>query len=116
MAQVDRAVSDYIDQIAPEHRQLFGRLHRLILAAYPDVTVVLSYKMPTYKVGRRRLYLGAWQHGLSLYGWPQELGAEFAARHPGVQTSKGTIRLRPEDAAAIPDDELLGLIGAALGP
>jgi hypothetical protein len=31
--------------------------------------VVLSYQMPSYKVGARRLYLGIWKHGLSLYGW-----------------------------------------------
>jgi uncharacterized protein YdhG (YjbR/CyaY superfamily) len=116
VAQVDQAVTDYIDQIAPEHRELFDRMHELILAAHPDVTVVLSYKMPTYRVGRRRLHLGAWQHGLSVYGWPQERGAEFAARHPGVQTSKGTIRLRPQDAAGITDDELRDLARAALQP
>lgn len=116
MTQVDAAVRDYIDGIPPERRELFDRLHRLIIAAHPEATVVLSYQIPTYKVGRRRLYLGAWQHGVSLYGWPQERGAEFAARHPDVRTSKGTIRLRPQDAAGIADDELLGLVRAALDP
>jgi uncharacterized protein YdhG (YjbR/CyaY superfamily) len=116
VANVDQAVRDYIDAVAPEHRELFDRLHRLILAAHPDVAVVLSYKIPTYKAGRRRLYLGAWQHGVSLYGWPQERGAEFSARHPELRTSKGTLRLRPQDAAGIPDEELLDLVGAALDP
>jgi len=40
----------------------------------------------------------------------------FVDRHPELKTSKGTIRLRPQDAAAIADDELLGLVGAALEP
>jgi uncharacterized protein YdhG (YjbR/CyaY superfamily) len=111
---VDEAVRGYIDAIPPEHRPLFDRIHRLILAAYPHVTVVLSYRMPTYKVGDRRLYVGAWQHGVSVYGWQQGREAGFTARHPGLKTSKGTIQLRPEDAAGLADDELTELVHAAL--
>ena len=76
--------------------------------------MVLSYQIPTYKVGRRRLYVGAWQHGISLYGWRQDRDGGFIARHPELKSSKGTIKLRPQDAAAIADDELLGLVSAAL--
>lgn len=105
---------EYIDAIAPGHRALFDRIHRLILAACPDAVVVLSYRIPTYKVGRRRLYVGAWKHGVSIYGWPQDRDAGFTARHPALKTSKGTIQLRNEDAAGISDDELRDLVRAAL--
>jgi uncharacterized protein YdhG (YjbR/CyaY superfamily) len=111
---MDDAVRDYIDAIAPQHRPLFDRLHRLVLEAHPDAAVVLSYQMPTYKVGGRRLFLGVWRHGVSIYGWQQGRDADFIARHPELKTSKGTIRLRPEDAAGIPDDELRDLVRAAL--
>ena len=113
---MDEAVQSYIEGVEPAHRPLFDRIHRLILAAHPDATVVLSYQMPTYKVGRRRLLVGAWQHGISIYGWRQDRDGGFVARHPELKTSKGTIQLRPQDAAAIADDELLGLVGAALEP
>jgi hypothetical protein len=111
---VDEAVREYIDAIAPEHRPLFDRLHRLILGAHPDATVALAYQIPAYQVGRRRLYVGAWKHGVSLYGWQQGRDAGFTSRHPALRTSKGTIQLRPEDAAGIPDDELRDLVQAAL--
>jgi len=111
---MDEAVRHYIDGVDPAYRALFDRVHRLILAAHPDAEVVLSYQIPTYKVGRRRLYVGAWKHGISIYGWPQDHDAGFTARHPEVRTGKGTIKLRPQDAAAIADDELLGLVRAAL--
>ncbi len=111
---LDEAVRGYIDAIPAAHRPLFDRLHRLILAAYPDATVVLSYKIPTYRVGRRRLYIGVWKHGVSIYGWPQGQDAGFAARHPELRTSKGTIQLRPEDAAGISDDEFRALVRSAL--
>lgn len=114
MPIIDRAAQVYIEHIAPEHRPLFDRLHRLILAIHPDAIVVLSYKMPTYKVGDRRLFVGAWKHGLSIYGWQQGRDHAFTSRHPTLKTSKGTIQLRPEDAAAIPDDELGDLVRAAL--
>jgi uncharacterized protein YdhG (YjbR/CyaY superfamily) len=108
----DEAVRRYIDAIPPGHRPLFDRIHGLILAACPDVTVVLSYQIPTYKVGGRRLYVGAWQHGVSIYGWRDDGG--FTARHPALKTSKGTIRVTPQDAASIGDDEFASLIRAAL--
>ena len=98
---MDDAVRDYIDAIAPEHRPLFDRLHRLIVEVHPDAAVVLSYQMPTYKVGRQRLFLGVWKHGVSVYGWRQGQDGGFTERHPELKTSKGTVRLRPVDAAAI---------------
>lgn len=113
---MDEAVRSYIDAIPSAHRPLFDRLHRLILAAYPDAVVVLSYKMPTYKVGSCRLHVGAWKHGVSLYGWKQERDAGFIARHPELMTSSGTIQLRPEDAAGFPDEELRDLVRSALDP
>jgi uncharacterized protein YdhG (YjbR/CyaY superfamily) len=111
---VDEAVRGYIDGIAPENRALFERIHRLILAAHPDATVTLSYRMPTYRLGGRRLYLAAWKHGVSLYGWQKDDDGGFMARHPQLRTSTGTIQLRPEQAEAIPDEEFLGLVRAAL--
>jgi len=113
-AHADQAVQDYIDAIAPEHRPLFDRLDRLILQVRPAAAVVLSYQIPTYKAGRRRLYLGAWKHGVSLYGWPQDRDAGFTSRHPELKTSKGTIQLRPENAADITDDEFRDLFRASL--
>ena len=114
MGPMDDAVRDYIDAIPSEHRPLFDRLHRLVLEARPDAAVVLSYQIPTYKVGRRRLFLGVWRHGVSVYGWQEGRDAGFSERHPELRTSKGTIRLRPADAAGISDDELRDLARAAL--
>jgi uncharacterized protein YdhG (YjbR/CyaY superfamily) len=111
---MDDAVRDYVDAIPSEHRPLFDRLHRLILEVHPDASVVISYQIPTYKMGRNRLYLGVWKHGVSIYGWGQGRDAGFTARHPELITGKGTIQLRPDAAAGIPDDEFRDLVRAAL--
>jgi len=112
---MDAAVTGYVEAIAAEHRPLFDRIHGLAVRAYPDAELVLSYGMPTYRRGKRRLYLAAWKHGISVYGWQQGHEAGFVERHPGLKHSKGTIRIRPRDAVDVTDDELMGLVRAALG-
>ena len=99
---VDEVVRRYRDEVDTEYRPVFDRLHRLIVAACPDAEVVLSYGMPAYRIGRRRLNVGVWRHGLSLYVSPNRDGG-FSARHPELAAGKGTIKLSPGDAARIPD-------------
>lgn len=111
---VNADVKAYVDAISPEHRPLFDRVHRLIIEEFPDAAVVLSYKMPTYKLGRRRLFVGAWQHGISMYGWTRGRDSGFLVRHPELKAAKGTIRLRPKDAEGVTDKELRELIRATL--
>ncbi len=111
---MDDAVQGYIDAIAPDRRPLFDRIHRLILDAHSDVETVISYQMPTYVLGRYRLYVGVWKHGLSFYGWEPGRDAGFADQHSDLVTSKGTIKLSPAAAAEIPDTELTDLFVAVL--
>jgi uncharacterized protein YdhG (YjbR/CyaY superfamily) len=109
------AVQAYIDEIPPEFRPLFDRIHGLILEAQPDATVTISYDIPTYKVGKHRLYLAVWKHGVSIYGWGKDRDAGFSTRHHELVTGKGTVQLRPDGAAAISDDEFRALARAVLG-
>jgi uncharacterized protein YdhG (YjbR/CyaY superfamily) len=111
---MDDAVRSYLEAAPAEHRVLFDRLDALVLRAYPEAETVLSYQMPTYKVGERRLFVAIWKHGLSVYGWRQERALAFAERHPDRVGAKGTIKLRPADLEVMPDDELLELVHAAL--
>jgi Domain of unknown function (DU1801) len=110
---IDEVLRRYRDDMDTEYRPVFDRLHRLIVAACPDAEVVLSYGMPTYRIGRRRLNVGVWKHGLSLYVSSKRDGG-FSACHPELAAGKGTIKLTPEDAAHIPDAELQDLVRAAL--
>lgn len=109
-------VRAYADAIDPAHRPLFDRIRRLILDACPEAEESISYGMPTFKVAKRRLYLGAWKHGVSMYGWQEGRDGGFTTRHPHLRTGKGTLQLHPEDAAAVPDEEFRELAHAALAP
>ena len=112
----DEGVGAYIEAISPEQRPLFDRLHGIMLGEHPDAEVALSYGMPAYRVRKRRLNLGVWKHGVSVYGWRADRDGGFVARHPQLSSGKGTIRIRTQDAAQISDDELRGLLGGALEP
>ena len=114
---MDEAVRAYIEAIGPEQRPLFDRLHAIVLAEHPDAEVAIAYGMPAYRVGDgRRLNLGVWAHGVSVYGWRADRDGGFAARHPELLSGKSTIRIRPADAEGISDDELRALLGGALEP
>jgi uncharacterized protein YdhG (YjbR/CyaY superfamily) len=113
---MDADVQAYIEGIEPAHRALFERLHTIVLEEHPGAQVALSYGMPGYRVGKRRLNLGAWAHGVSVYGWRKDRDGGFAARHPKLSSGKGTIRIRPRDAEEISNDELRALLGGALEP
>jgi uncharacterized protein YdhG (YjbR/CyaY superfamily) len=107
-------VADYVAAIPPEHRPLFDRFAGLILSVAPDARTRISYGIPTYEVEGKRLYVGVWKHGLSVYGWGQGGDGGFVERHPELRKSKGTIQLSPAAAEKISDAELLTLVRAAL--
>lgn len=111
---MEQEVADYIAAIAPEHRELFDRVHRLIVQACPDAEVVLSYKMPTYRVGKRRLNVAEWSHGVSIYGWKATGDGGLTRRHPELLSGRGTIQLRTDQASEITDEEIHDLARAAL--
>lgn len=111
---MDEQVRAYIDAIPPPHRPLFDRLHELVLSTCPEAELVFAYAMPTYRIGKRRLFIAAWKHGISLYGWGQGHDGGFLDRYPQLRASTGTLRLRPEDAAAIPDAAFRDLFRAVL--
>jgi uncharacterized protein YdhG (YjbR/CyaY superfamily) len=113
---MDEAVRSYLRALSPPNRALFDRLDRIIREVAPDAAVTIAYAMPTYTLDRRRIHVGAWKHGISIYGWDKSDDGGFVLRHPELQTSTGTIRLRPGDADEIADDELRALISPALRP
>ena len=112
--RIDPAAKGYIDAIPTDKRAVFDRVHGLVLEVEPAAEVVLSYKMPTYVAGKRRLHVGVWTHGISLYGWREGVDGGFVARHPELSSGKGTLRITTDAAEQITDDELRALIRGAL--
>ena len=104
----------YIEANDNDQRPLFDRVHRLIMDVQPDAHVIISYRMPTYVVGTRRLHVGVWEHGLSFYGWEHGRESALVADHPHLDSGKGTLRLPITEAALMSDDVLRAFADAVL--
>ena len=106
---MDPAVERYVEAIPERQRPLFDRLQSLILELYPHAEIVISYGIPTYKVGRRRVYLGLWKAGVSLHAVPVE---EFKQRHPSIKTGKGSLNFKVADE--LPEADVRDVIQRAI--
>src|SRR5437763_12062875 len=91
---MDETVEGYVNAIPPAKRPLFDRLQSLILDLYPDAELGMSYHMPTYRVGRRRVFLGLWKDGVSIHGVPVEA---FRQQHPKIKTGRGSFNFKVTD-------------------
>lgn len=109
-------VQSYIDGIAPEHRAMWDRIEGLVRELHPDVELRITYDMPTFIVGQRRLPVGVWKHGLSLYGLSESNDAGFIARHPELSSGRGTVKLPTTRAGDFSGEELTATLAAVLGP
>ena len=105
----------YVDGIAAEHLPMWDRVVRLVRVLHPDVELRITYDMPTFVVGERRLPVGVWKHGLSLYGLDESNDAGFVARHPELSSGRGTVRLPTSRADEFTDEELTATLRSVLG-
>jgi uncharacterized protein YdhG (YjbR/CyaY superfamily) len=109
---MDRSVEDYIAAIPADRGPAFDKVFTVLRAACPEADVELSYGLPTLSIDQRRLHVGVWAHGVSLYGWRRSGDAGLSERHPELIHGKGTIRLR--DGKGLSDEELQALARAVL--
>lgn len=71
-----------------------------------------SYKLPTFKRGKRPVTVATWKGGISLSVQdPQPIEA-FKAKHPDIAGGKISIQLRRE--RELPRDDLAELVVSAL--
>lgn len=100
-------VDEYLAEIPnPAFCLELTRLRGLLKEELPEAEEVISYGIPTFKIGGPVLHYGAFASHCSLF-----LGAmtqEFEADLQGFKTSKGTIQFTPEKP--IPEDLLRRMV------
>ena len=106
---MDPQAQEYIDAIPERQRPLFDRLQALILDLYPDAETYISYGIPTYKVGKRRVYLGLWKEGVSLHAIDP---APFKQSHPRIKTGRGSLNFKVTDE--VPESDVRETIKRAI--
>ena len=97
----DRAVQLYLDAVPDGHRDIVLQLHSLILDLYPEATVDMTYKMPTYRLGDGWVALANRKQYVSLYTCGEHHIATFRSRYPDIKTGKGCINLRRRDPVPV---------------
>jgi uncharacterized protein YdhG (YjbR/CyaY superfamily) len=110
MAEI-RTVDDYIEAQSSDAQRRLREMRAVIREAVPDANEVISYGMPTYKVGGRRVHFAAAKGHCALYG--AALDAVGDELRP-YKTLKGTVQF-PLDTP-IPRELVRRLVLAKLQP
>jgi uncharacterized protein YdhG (YjbR/CyaY superfamily) len=93
MATSFQSVDDYIASFPEAVRDVLGEVRRAIREALPAADEVISYQMPTYKVGSAAvIYFAGWKKHYSLYPASGRLLAEFHEELASYEVNKSTIR------------------------
>lgn len=88
-----RSVDEYIESQPPAVQETLNRVRSAIRRAVPDVTEIISYNMPTYKVrDASLLHFAAWKTHYSLYASSASISEKFKIELRGYTVEKGTIR------------------------
>ncbi len=106
MPAVNRAISsvdEYIAAQPPGAQAALKKLRAAVRKGAPLAEELISYKMPTYKMGARLvLHFAAWKHHVSLYPASDTILSKFKAELEAYEIDNRTIRF-PIDKP-VPDE------------
>jgi len=108
------AIVRYLAQLPEARRERAFALHGLILSLFPQASVSLGTRMPTYRLGEHFVAWASAQRHLALYTCSAERIAGFRARHPEVEAGRGCLRFR--DRQRLPLADLAQVVKNALAP
>lgn len=85
-------VDEYIRDFAPEVQRVLEELRRTIREVAPEAAESISYRIPTYKIGKKPLvYFAGYQHHVSLYPSTERSVAPLAGLTP-YKSGRGTLK------------------------
>jgi uncharacterized protein YdhG (YjbR/CyaY superfamily) len=88
-----RSVDEYIAAQPQSVQDALKRVRRAILQAVPEAQECISYNMPTYKIGGRRIvHFAGWKTHYALYAASESIVKNFRSELAKYEIEKGTIR------------------------
>jgi uncharacterized protein YdhG (YjbR/CyaY superfamily) len=100
---MDREVEAYLRSVPKERLEHLKALHDLIVKLFPEATVDMKYKMPTYQFGEGWVAIANQKSYVSLYTCGYAHIAKFKENHPNYKTGKGCINFKESDTLPIQD-------------
>jgi uncharacterized protein YdhG (YjbR/CyaY superfamily) len=89
-------VDEYLAGVPDDKRAALEALRATIRAAAPKAEECISYRIPTFRLNGMLVAFGATAKHCALYLLSAATVADFAEALDGYDTSKGTIRFRPD--------------------
>lgn len=90
--KIAKDVDEYLAAVPPDQRAALERLRKIIRAAAPKATEVISYGMPGYKYLGALVYFAAFKNHCSFFPASGKLIRAHQRELAGYELSKGTIR------------------------
>lgn len=112
MSDVPQTTLDFLDRVTPAQRAALLVLRAQIRQAAPAAEEYLGYAIPAFRQDGTLVSFGATKTMCSFYVQSPAVMAAFADRLTGLDTSRGTIRFKPEQG--LPDDLVTALVTARL--
>lgn len=100
------AFDEYLVKLPDGQKNALERVRSIVNATVPDVEEVISYGMPTFKVGGKQIInMAAFKNHMSLFGNVDE----FAEQLQGFEMSgKGTVQFTEENP--IPEEIIVAML------
>jgi uncharacterized protein YdhG (YjbR/CyaY superfamily) len=90
------SVDEYLAGVPPKARVALARLRKMITAAAPGSSVVISYRVPIVRhEGRQLVGFAAFRDHCSFFVMSPEVIRAHAAALKGYDVAKGTVRFTP---------------------
>ena len=96
-------VKNYISSLPSERKDRFQSIHTMIVELYPNATIDMKYKMPTYQIGEGWVAIANQKNYVSLYTCGYHHIEKFKVKHPKINTGKGCIRFKDRDPLPLKD-------------
>lgn len=101
-------VEEYLAVVPARQREILETVRAAIIAAIPEAEEVISYDIPTFKIGGRAvIHYAGWKRHFSIYPVGDAVKKTLAAELAGLEISKGTIKFPLDEPAPV---ELIGRI------
>src|SRR5262245_9458875 len=88
-----KTIDEYLAALPSHQRAALERLRKIVHATVPGAEECISYDLPTFRLNGKAFFcFGAWTDHCAIYG---HVGP-FEKELKNYDTSKGTIRFRPD--------------------
>lgn len=91
MAGKFTSVDEYVVSFPEDVQEIIRDIRDVVLRVMPGAEELISYDMPTFVLGKKRVYFAAWKKHIALYAVPSFDG-EFEEQVAPYRAAKDTVQ------------------------